>query len=204
MKKEFTEIAIGAPLLVTITSNGNTMEMSAELVKHLKCNIALITLASATDKVLNFNSVDISVIYTSEEGIPYAWFKCKIVYYQGQYLLQVPEDGGRRYNRRNSFRVGIAKQARLKVSGHGANNVLVGNVSLTGFSIIDRSKALKLELGNRATLTYEDIGHELELEGNVVRIQEEDDYVIYGFVITKSCKDLPSYVAIKQRGNRNK
>lgn len=202
MKKEFTEISVGTPLLITVSSKGNTMEMSAELVKHLKSNIALVNLANDTGKTLNFDGVDISVVYTSNEGVPYAWFKCKIIAYQGYYLLQVSENGGRRFNRRNSFRVSIAKNAKLRVPGHGTSTVLVGNVSLTGFSVTDRDKLLNLEKGTHVTLIYEDIGHELNLEGNVVRIQEEKDYIIYGFVITKACRDLPSYVTAKQRVNR--
>lgn len=202
MKKEFTEINAEEHLLIVVSSSNGTLEFSAELSRHLKSNIAVINLSNTTGNVLNFSNTNIDVIYTSEEGIPYAWFKCTIVYYQGHYLLQVPENGGQRYNRRNSFRVGIAQTAKLKVNGHREKNVIIENISLTGFSITDTKKELNLECGTHVTLRYEDLGHELLLDGNVVRIHEEDNYTVYGFVITKSCRDLASYVTEKQRSKK--
>ena len=80
--------------------------------------------------------------------------------------------------------------------------VVVRDVSLTGFSLTDRKKELELTQGTHGLLRYEDIGHQLEIEGNVVRIEETEEYIIYGFVITKSCRDLSSYVNIKQRQKR--
>ena len=177
--------------------------MGASIARHLKDNIALITLDNTSGQVLKFDNVNINVIYTNAEGIPYIWMNATIVYYQGQYLLQVKADGGRRHNRRNSFRVGVSHYAKLRITGHGEKEVVVRDVSLTGFSITDRKKELNLEQGTHALLRYEDVGHELELEGNVVRIEETEDYIIYGFVITKSCSDLSSYVNMKQRQKRS-
>ena len=179
------------------------MEMSATIVRHLKDNIALISLDNTTGQILKFDNISISVVYTNAEGIPYIWMNSTIVYYQGQYLLQVRANGGHRHNRRNSFRVGVSHYAKMRTAGHGEIEVVVRDVSLTGFSITDRKKELNLTSGTHAVLRYEDIGHQLELEGNVVRIVEEDDYIIYGFVITKSCRDLSSYVNIKQKQKRS-
>ena len=201
MKKEFTDINAGEHILITVSVNNKTMELSAEIVKHLKSNIAIINIDN-TDAKLNFNGVNIDVVYTNDEGIPYAWFKCTIVFYQGNYLLQVPVDGGRRYNRRASFRVGVSEHAKLRVSGHGEYTVIVRDISLTGFAITDRKNELNLSNGTKVTLKYEDIGHELNIEGNVVRVQEEENYTIYGCVITKTCRDLTSYINTKQRKNK--
>ena len=66
----------------------------------------------------------------------------------------------------------------------------------------DRKKEWNLQKGSHASLKFEDIGHELDLEGYVVRIEEADDYTVYGFVITKASRDLSSYVNQKQRRNR--
>lgn len=202
MKIEFSEIESGSRLLLNLSSGNKSMEMGAVLVRHLKDNIALITLDNSSGQILKFDNIVINVVYTNDEGIPYIWLNSTIVFYQGQYLLQVKADGGRRHNRRNSFRVGVSHYAKLRVSGHGEVEVVVRDISLTGFSITDRKKSLNLASGTRATLRYEDIGHELELEGNVVRIEETDEYIIYGFVITKSCRDLSSYVNMKQRQKR--
>ena len=203
MKQEFSEIEVGSRLLLSLSSGNKSMEMGASITRHLKDNIALITLDNSSGQVLKFDNVNINVIYTNAEGIPYIWMNSTVVYYQGQYLLQVKADGGRRHNRRNSFRVGVSHYAKLRVTGHGEVEVVVRDVSLTGFSITDRKKELGLSQGTHVLLRYEDAGHELELEGNVVRIEETEEYIIYGFVITKSCRDLSSYVNIKQRQKRS-
>ena len=202
MKQEFSEIEVGSRLLLTLSNGTRSMEMGATIMRHLKDNIALIALDNGNGQVLKFDNITISVVYTNAEGIPYIWMNCTIVYYQGQYLLQVRADGGRRHNRRNSYRVGVSHQARLRVPGDGEYDIIVRDVSLTGFSVTDRMGLLNIKTGTRVILRYEDIGHELELEGNLVRIVEEDSCIIYGFVITKSCRDLSSYVNMKQRQRR--
>ena len=203
MKQEFSEIEVGSRILLNLSSGNKSMEMGATIARHLKDNIALIALDNSSGQVLKFDNVTINVIYTNAEGIPYIWMNSTVVYYQGQYLLQVKADGGRRHNRRSSFRVGVSHYAKLHITGHGEVEVVVRDVSLTGFSITDRKKELGLQQGAHVLLRYEDIGHELELEGNVVRIEETEEYVIYGFVITKSCRDLSSYVNLKQRQKRS-
>ena len=203
MKQEFSEIEVGSRILLNLSSGNKSMEMGATIARHLKDNIALIALDNSSGQVLKFDNVTINVIYTNAEGIPYIWMNSTVVYYQGQYLLQVKADGGRRHNRRSSFRVGVSHYAKLRITGHGEVEVVVRDVSLTGFSITDRKKELGLQQGAHALLRYEDIGHELELEGNVVRIEETEEYIIYGFVITKSCRDLSSYVNLKQRQKRS-
>ncbi len=203
MKQEFSEIEVGSRILLNLSSGNKSMEMGATIARHLKDNIALITLDTNSGQILKFDNVTINVVYTNAEGIPYIWLNSTIVYYQGQYLLQVKADGGRRHNRRSSFRVGVSHYAKLRMAGRGEIEVVVRDVSLTGFSITDRKKDLNLTQGTHALLRYEDIGHQLELEGNVVRIEETEEYIIYGFVITKSCRDLSSYVNTKQRQKRS-
>jgi hypothetical protein len=116
--------------------------------------------------------------------------------------LQVKAEGGFRHNRRSCFRIGVSQHANLRISGR-VEEVVVRDVSLTGFSITDRKKELNLTQGEHGILQYEDMGHELLLEGNLVRIEETPEYIIYGFVITKSSRDLSSYVNIKQRQKRS-
>ena len=202
MRQEFNEIEVGSRILLNLSNGNKTLEMGATIARHLKDNIALISLDNSSGQILKFDNVVINVVYTNAEGIPYIWMNSTVVYYQGQYLLQVKADGGRRHNRRSSFRVGVSHYAKLRITGHGEVEVVVRDVSLTGFSITDRKKELGLSQGTHVLLRYEDIGHELELEGNVVRIEETEEYTIYGFVITKSCRDLSSYVNLKQRQKR--
>ena len=147
MKQEFSEIEVNSRILLTLSSGNKSMEMGATIVRHLKDNIALISLDNSSGQVLKFDNVTINVIYTNAEGIPYIWMNSTVVYYQGQYLLQVKADGGRRHNRRSSFRVGVSHYAKLRITGHGEVEVVVRDVSLTGFSITDRKKELGLQQG---------------------------------------------------------
>ena len=87
MKKEFTEIEIGSRILLNLSSGNKNMEMGATIAKHLKSNIALITLDNSSGQTLKFDNVVINVVYTNAEGIPYIWMNSTIVIYQGQYLL---------------------------------------------------------------------------------------------------------------------
>ena len=95
MKQEFSEIEVGSRLLLNLSSGNKSLEMGATIIKHLKDNIALISLDNSSGQILKFDNININTIYTNPEGIPYIWVNSTIVYYQGQYLLQVKADGGR-------------------------------------------------------------------------------------------------------------
>lgn len=199
MKQEFSEIAPNSRILLDLTNGNKKMQMGATIIRHLKRNIAMIAFDSRPSQVLKFDNIVIHVIYTTPEGIPCIWENCMIVYYQGQYLLQVKPQGGGAQNRRNCFRVSVSHPAKLHIIGKWDMDVIVHDISLTGFAIFDGNKELPLEKGDHGHLLFEDIGHVLDLEGNLVRIAETDDSIIYGFVTTRSCKDLSSYVNLKQR-----
>ncbi len=203
MKVEFSKLEPGSRLNLHITNGLQSLEMGSTLSRHIKENIALITLDKYNEQVLTFENVSINIIYTNPEGIPYIWLNTKIVHYQGQYLIQVDPNGGRRFNRRSSFRVGVSHNARMRLADQGEVDVMVRDISLSGFSITDRRNELNLSKGTHALVRFEDIGHQLELEGHVVRVEEGEGFTIYGFVITKSSRDLSSYVSVKQRRNRS-
>ena len=137
MKQEFTQIESGSRLLITLSNGTNSMEMGATLIRHLKDNIALIHFENTNGQKLKFDNLTINVVYTTPTGVPYLWNNSTIVYYQGQYLLQVRADEGQLHNRRNSFRVGVSLAATLRVPGDGEYDVFVRDISLTGFSITD-------------------------------------------------------------------
>ncbi len=203
MKVEFPSLEEGCRLNLHISNGLQSLEMGSTLIRHVKDYIALVSFDKYNEQILKFDNVTINVIYTSNKGIPYIWLNSKVVHYQGKYLVQVDPNGGRRFNRRTSFRVGVSHVARMRLSEHGEVDVMVRDISLSGFSITDRHNELNLTKGTHALLRFEDIGHEIELEGYVVRIDESNDYVIYGFVITKACRDLSSYVTVKQRKHRS-
>ena len=91
----------------------------------------------------------------------------------------------------------------MHVDSLGAVDAMIRDISLSGFSVTDRKNEWHLPKGTRGSIKFEDIGHELELEGYVVRIDDQESYCVYGFVITRASKDLSSYVNLKQRRNRS-
>lgn len=202
MKYSFSDIQEGSPIILMLHASSVHMKMDAIVNNLIREDIALITLQTSVTQVLKFDNIDIEVIYTSPDGYPYIWRKAKIVYFKGSYVLQVRGDGAR-YNRRCTYRVGISRSAQLRTSDGREHRTVVKDVSLTGFSITDRIRDISLRKGELATLSFEDIGHVLKLQGSVIRIDEKEDYTTYGFTISQSCKDLPSYITAKQRRKRS-
>ncbi len=198
MGVKLAEIEEGCPIILHINNNEHSMEMGAILKKHVKENIALIALDYDTTQVLNFDKVQVNLSYCQENGMPVIWNNVKIVNYKTEYLVQVSTDGVKN-NRRNSFRVGVSATARLTMSKPGPQYITVRDISLSGFSITDRKKELGLVIGDKLSISYEDFGFMIDLEGRVVRIEEHEDMIIYGLVICNMCKDLSAYLNNKQR-----
>lgn len=201
MGMKLSEIEAGSKIKLLISSGSNHMEMEAIVLKHLQENIALLNLCYESDRTLNFNNVKIEVEYTMEDGTPYIWRTAQVTGFQTKYVLQVKNDGVR-YNRRDCFRVGVSTSGKIKILGKGEKTIMIRDISLSGFSITDRKMDLNLNIGNEASVHFEDLGHIINLTGVVVRIEKHEDMVIYGFEIKNLCKDLSSYVNTKQRVKR--
>lgn len=199
---KFSDVAEGTYVVLYISSKDNSMDMGATIQKIANGNVALITLAYDGKQRLNFDNVTIDMEITMDEGIPYIWRNVKISYYQNNYVLQVFGEGIR-HNRRGCFRVSVGITARMNAMGKGGGQtIIVKDVSLSGFSITDRKKELGLTTGDTVHVVFEDIGHRLDLQGRVVRIEEREDMTIYGMYLTNLCKDLSSYISVKQRRNK--
>jgi len=195
------EITEGERFVLHISNEGHSLDLYGIIKKHLKENIALISILH--DQRLNFENVHVDVEAMGEENIPIMWRSVKIVPYKGDYIMQAPTDGVK-HNRRGCFRVTIAMVAQMKMSGNGAKHVLVKDISLSGFAIADRKKELELSKGTLLSIYFEDAGFVIDLTGKLVRIEEREDMIIYGFQTINLCHDLSSYLNIKQRRNRNK
>lgn len=76
---------------------------------------------------------------------------------------------------------------------------MVRDLSLSGFSVTDRRKELKLGIGDELSIYFEDLGHSLTLTGRVVRTEEQEEALVFGLEICNMCKDLASYLSVKQR-----
>ena len=198
---KLSDIEPNSNIKLQISSGKKHIDMDAIIKRHIKDDISVIDLCYESDYLLNFENVKIEVIYTTKDGTPYIWRTARIVNHKSKYILQAKNEGIR-YNRRNTFRVGISTSGRLNMANGSNKTVTVRDISLTGFSITDRSNELGLDIGNAVDLYFEDIGHVLDLAGTLVRVEVHEDKVIYGFKINNLCKDLPSYVSTKQRQKR--
>ena len=112
--------------------------------------------------------------------------------------MQTPSDGTR-HNRRNFFRVGVSATAQILSHTKGPRQIMVRDVSLSGFSVTDRKKELTLGIGDELSIYFEDMGHPLSLIGKVRRIEKHEELNIYGLEICNLCKNLSSYLSTKQR-----
>lgn len=193
-----SELEEGSNVTLLISSNDRVMTLVATIKKHVKENIAFITLQCDTSKRLVFDSVQVDMEYEQDGGVPIIWHNVKVAFVKTDYAIQVFADGVR-HNRRGSFRVGISKTAKVNTLGHGPRQVMIRDLSLTGFSVSDRKKELSLGIGSELSVSFEDLGHTINLVGRVVRIEEQEEVTIFGFEICNLCKDLSSYLSVKQR-----
>lgn len=201
---KLSELEEGSEFTLHIHSDNKELDMKGNIIKFVKDDIALISLDYAGSGKLVFDNVQINMEYGQESSAPIMWHNVKVVAYQGDYAVQTPRDG-MRHNRRDSFRVSVALYATLRNPKHnGPNQVMIKDISLSGFSITDRKKELNYSLGDEVHVSFEDIGHVLNLVGKIVRIEKHEDMIIYGLLIRNLCKDLASYVSIKQRRNKGK
>ena len=200
---KLSEVEEGSAIVLKIYNSENHMEMNGVIKKHVRDNIALIALEYETNRRLNFDNVQIDMEYFFDDGIPIVWRNVRVVNYRDDYAMQATCDGSR-YNRRGCFRVSVATLATLTMTGRTPQQVTVRDISLSGFSLTDRKRDLNLNVGDKLMIKFEDMGHFLELKGKVVRIQEEEDLIIYGLETYNLCKDLSSYVSLKQRKKSQK
>lgn len=201
MGLKFSDIKENSPIVLNISSNDKRLDLNAVVKKHLGQNLTLIALNYAGAKRLTFNNVQIDVLHCPEDAIPILWHNVKIITHKDSYILQVNTDGVRS-NRRNSFRVSVATTGWLNVATQKPRQVIIKDVSMTGFAITDRKKELNLEIGTRLSVSFDDITFHINLDGRVVRIEEHEDYIVYGMVILNICNDLPLYIGAKQRKPR--
>ena len=202
MKYSFSNIKDGSPIIVVMHNGSVHSKLNGHIINLIREDIATISLDTPTSHILKFDHTDLELIYVAENGEPYLWKKVKIVYFKNNYVLQIKGDGTK-YNRRMTYRVNISQSAQLRNADDTTHKVTVKDVSLTGFSVLDKKDQLQLSLEDGVTIYFEDIGHTIDLYGTVIRLEKKDDAIIYGFTIRRSCHDLPSYITTKLGDRRN-
>ena len=201
MGHKFYDVKEESPILLSIRAGEKHMDLGAVVKKHLNQNLSLISLNYSGTKRLIFDNVQLDVLHCPEDAVPILWHNAKIINHKNAYLLQTNSDGTKS-NRRNSYRVPIATLGWLTQAGKPPRQVMIKDVSMTGFAITDRKKELHLSPGDRVSIAFDDLIFQLKLEGKVVRIETHEQYIIYGFTILNICNDLPAYINLKQRKNR--
>lgn len=196
MSYKFSDIPENTPIALNIYNEEKRLTLNATLLRFLDKQLALISINYPSDRVLNFDKVQLDVEYAKYQASPYVFRNCKIVHHAGGYILQVLTEGIK-VNRRDSFRVPIGKSAHSNIPGH--NVVIVRDISHSGFALTDRRKDFNLPKGTHVSIAFEDWGYKIHLEGTVVRIEEREDFTIYGIKTTNFCKNLPEYIGMKQR-----
>ncbi len=188
-------------LTIIASSDMGELKMQAFVKKVLKDDVAVIEIIFQDGRTLNFDNVQLNIEHAPEDGVPFIWRAARIVNVKGQYVLQVGGEGVR-HNRRSCFRVSVGVYARMAMIGRQGTDVMIRDVSLSGFSIADRDKSLNLELGDELTVVFSDLGYNLKLAGRVVRLEEMEHMIIYGMETRNLCKDLSTYISVKQQRNR--
>lgn len=206
MGVRLSELEPGEEIILQISNANNDkrqITMEAVINRSIRDDVSLITLKSEIKEKLNFSNVHVAVEFYPQDETPIRWKSAKVAYYSGnEYLLQVLVEG-LKHNRREAFRVGISKIGRMRRSGEKDEQVMIRDISATGFAITDSKKSLKIQKGDEVTIYLDDLGYQLGFRGRAVRMIEEEERNTYGFVIVSMCQDLEEYLALKQRKNRN-
>ena len=199
---KLTEIKEGQGIVLHVSNESNSMNFNAVIIRHVKEIYTIIRLTDVKGKRLIFDRVRVDVECSDGSDIPVIWNNVRIANYNDDYVLQVVSPGAKS-NRRNAFRVSVAKSGRIYIEDRSVMT-LVKDVSLTGFAVTDRTKELHLVMGDVVRIAFEDLGYKFEISGRVNRIEEREKMTIYGFKINSLCRDLPEYIMAKQKySNRN-
>ena len=156
MGHKFFDVKEESPIVLSIHANNKHMDLGAVVKKHLGQNLSLISLNYSGTKRLVFDNVKIDALHCPEDAVPILWHNVKIINHKDAYLLQTNSDGTRS-NRRNSYRVSVATLGWLTQVGKPPRQVMIKDVSMTGFAITDRKKELKLSAGDRLSISFEDL-----------------------------------------------
>lgn len=201
---EFANIGTKPRIALCIHSDKTKTDfrLDAKIVRYLDNTTAVIQLLHKENQPMNFEAVRVNLEYKAEHSAPYLWNHVKVVWYKGSYILRVPLTKGVKTNRRSSFRVSIGAFART--NHKELPSAVVKDISHSGFALSTNKKESVLKIGDVISASFSDQGYNLNLNGRLVRIEERDELIIYGFYFTAPCADLDQYLALKQRPLRKR
>ncbi|MCQ2080858.1 MAG: PilZ domain-containing protein [Lachnospiraceae bacterium] len=196
---KLSEIKPGENIILVISKDTKRLQMEAHIAEnHSEVSSSIVLHNQAENKRLVFDNVDISVQYQNGDTLPIQWNSATITSVPGKYELRAKGEG-KPVNRRNCFRVGVSAEGTMIGKDHQPKNVTIRDVSLSGFSITDKFGTLDIKPNDLIKIEFEDEETKIKLEGRAVRVAEQDNKTIYGFVITSICSNLSPYIMVKQR-----
>ncbi|MDD3172974.1 MAG: PilZ domain-containing protein [Herbinix sp.] len=165
------EISRNGKIELDVSYSGNTMNFRSEIAQ-IKNNSILIPGIKANNQTLGFsNKCKVDFLYKSD-GKLYIWenVKVKLVKYNGIILHKIDLIGeGKRYNRRENYRVSINEYIPLYINtaaGPSALSVIVKDISETGIGFITTEK---FEINRNFHIKLKDNNTLINLSGTFVR-----------------------------------
>ena len=167
------------------------------------------------DKIVKFVTEGISYYFIgNHKGKPYLFEnisieKIELPSYGVAHLLRADKEG-RRFNRRDNFRVWLGQHCNIALRGTKAqHDAMVKDISNTGIGLIVK-KEYEVNIGDTIEVQFniekyngqrEDYQFTLHtLKGEIVRIVENNEKVnLVGCKITEGGEEVEKFVAMKQR-----
>ncbi len=200
---KLTDIKEDDKITLHVSKDEMDMRFIATLKQHVENECAIISIEYENGARLRFDNVRVDVEYLQEEGIPIVWKSVRIGAFKENYVIKATADGVKS-NRRDSYRVTVAKTGQLYIPGSGAKMVMVRDVSASGFAIADKAKELSIPSGVVVNITFDDLPYTISLAGRLRRIEERENMNVLGFETVTLCRELPMYIAEKQRKSMQK
>ncbi len=181
----------------------------------LEGDFVIIEPIKVDDKIVKFVTEGISYYFIgNHKGKPYLFEnifieKVKLPSYGAAHILRVAKDG-RRFNRRDNFRVWLGQYCHIALRGSKAqHDAIVKDISNTGVGLIIK-KEYEINIGDTIEVQFnfekyneqkEDYQFTLHtLKGEIVRIVDQSEKVnLVGCNITEGKEEVERFVAMKQR-----
>lgn len=186
-----------------------------DFVKTLENEPLLIEPIKVDDKLVRFEKEGINYYFIgSHKGKPYLYEnisidKIKLPVYGVAHILRAPKEG-RRFNRRDNFRVWLGQYCNIALRNTKAQHeAMVKDISNTGIGLIVK-KEYEVNIGDAVEVQFnfekyneqkEDYQFTLHtLKGEIVRIVDQNEKVnLVGCRIIEGLEQVERFVAMKQR-----
>ena len=76
---KLSELEEGNKLSLRIMANNKKVQFNAMLKKHVRDNVAIITIISDNGKVLKFDNIRTDMEFSPAGDVPFIWYNVKVV-----------------------------------------------------------------------------------------------------------------------------